>query len=50
MIIEDCDNVIFITTSVGKIMLAKNSEVAKLKSAKGLLKMRNFLELFFVDT
>ena len=48
--IEDCDNVIFITTSVGKVMLAKNSEVAKSKLAKGVLKMRNFLELFFVDT
>ena len=31
-------------------MLAKNSEVAKSKRAKGLLKMRNFLELFLVDT
>ena len=50
IIIEDCDNVIFITTSVGKVMLAKNSEVAKSKLAKGVLKMRNFLELFFVDT
>ena len=51
-IIKDCDNVIFIVTSVRKVMPTKKWDVndCKIKVSKSLLKVRNFVELFFIDT
>ena len=50
IIIEDCD-VIFITTSILKVMLAKKWDltIVKPKLAKNLLKVRNFVEFFLID-
>ena len=51
-IIKDCDNVIFIVTSVRKVMPTKKWDVndCKIKVSKSLLKVRNFVELFFIGT
>ena len=51
-IIKDCDNVVFIATSVRKVMPTKKWDVndCKTKVSKSLLKVRNFVELFFIGT
>ena len=48
LVIEDCDNVIFIATSISKLMLMKMWDLTS-KLAKSLLKVRNLVELFLID-